>query len=307
MPVTQEERSKYLRFVEDQVAAINGMKIDGSQVIWHYTTGDALVGIIQSGALYSTQVSCLNDSTEVHYGETLLREALIEIQKETHPDEEVQLLGQLINESALENAQPSDFFVTCFSSEKDDLSQWRAYGGGENGYAIAFFAGGFFKRGTSIVVRVNYDRQLHVSMAGEAARATLSFFREGLDARSSEDRETWASDFRQEWFRLLGNLAPMVKDPAFSAENEYRIVHTFVSNELSQLRFRQKGSLMSLHLPLLFPPPTDVRSSALPIAEVMVGPGRHKEVSRLSAKLLLNQNGYHSTPVTLSRIPFQTT
>ena len=29
-------------------------------------------------------------------------------------------------------------FVTCLSERRDDLSQWRAYSGGEGGYAIQF-------------------------------------------------------------------------------------------------------------------------------------------------------------------------
>lgn len=41
---------------------------------------------------------------------------------------------------------PSMYFVTCFSEEEDDLSQWRAYCGGENGYAIGFRAAGLFGR-----------------------------------------------------------------------------------------------------------------------------------------------------------------
>src|SRR5579862_6471950 len=165
MPVTQEETNKYFNFVREQIEVLNGMKIEGNQIVWHYTTGDGLINIVQSGALYSTQVSCLNDRTEVHYGETLLRDAFLEIQEQDHPSEEATLLKQLIEDSATDSkktAPPSDFFVTCFSSERDDLSQWRAYGGGENGYAIAFGVGGFFNRGSTVVVRVNYDRELHI-------------------------------------------------------------------------------------------------------------------------------------------------
>ena len=99
MPVTQEETNKYYEFVKEQIAILNGMTIEGKQVVWHYTTGDALINIVQSGSLYSTQVSCLNDRTEVHYGGTLLKNAFIEIQKQNQPPEETELLKQLIEES----------------------------------------------------------------------------------------------------------------------------------------------------------------------------------------------------------------
>ena len=85
MPVTQEETNKYYEFVQKQFEALNGMKIEGNQIVWQYTPGDALINIVQSGALYSTQVSCLNDRTEVHYSETLLRDAFLESQKQDHP------------------------------------------------------------------------------------------------------------------------------------------------------------------------------------------------------------------------------
>ena len=35
--------------------------------LWHYTTGEGLIKIIESGELWSTQVSCLNDATEYRY------------------------------------------------------------------------------------------------------------------------------------------------------------------------------------------------------------------------------------------------
>jgi len=99
----------------------------------------------------------------------------------------------------------------------------------------------------------------------------------------------------------------MVKDAAFRHENEYRIVHELQGHEMGQLRFKQRATLMSRHLPLIFPPQSyATQSQLLPIAEVMVGPSRHKEISRVSVETLLRQKGYQ-VPVTASKIPFQLT
>src|ERR1700732_5202949 len=35
--------------------------------LYHYTTGDNLIRIIESGKLWSTQITCLNDTAEVRY------------------------------------------------------------------------------------------------------------------------------------------------------------------------------------------------------------------------------------------------
>jgi hypothetical protein len=290
------------------------LEIDPQEIVWHYTTGDALLAIVETGILYATQVSCLNDSTEIQYGARLLRDAFSNIQ----PDgvEEKRLLDR-INKTTVEDPAPSSnlpspWFVTCFSKEKDDLSQWRAYSWGENGYAIAFLASGFLRPG-SLVARVNYDKEQHKQVAKNVASATVSFFKEGLCAHPTAEAGTtaidaWLTEYLGEWERMVGYLAPMVKDPAFRGENEYRIVHELQAHEFGQLRFRQKQTLMSRHLPLIFPPPNyATQSRLLPINEVMVGPSRHKEISRVSVECLLRQKGYPTIPVTMSKIPFQMT
>jgi hypothetical protein len=46
-------------------------------------------------------------------------------------------------------------YVLCFSEQGDDLSQWRAYSGGEGGYAIRFFPTMLPVMGH--LIRVEYD------------------------------------------------------------------------------------------------------------------------------------------------------
>ena len=311
MPLTEEERKKYVDYINGQVTALNCLKVEDDDIIWHYTTGNSLLSIVESGSIYATQVLSLNDSSEVRYGQHLIRDAFLTVRsaEDSLPPVEAEFLERLIKNSVELDApnRPSDWFVTCFSREKDDLSQWRAYGGGENGFAIAFRAKLLFHP-ENLLVRVNYSKEQHLAVCTNLAKATLDFFREGLAARTEQkDRDSWPDEFLQEWDRWLQQLAPMVKDPAFKTENEYRIIHRFNGYEMAKLRFRQKQSLMSLHLPLLFPPPASAtsHSNMLPIQEIMVGPSRHKEVSRVSVELFMRQKGYFAVPVTVSTIPFQ--
>ena len=308
MPVSPEEQQKYIAFAQGIVDQLGCLAVEGKEIVWHYTSGEALINIVETGRLFATQVACLNDSTEVLYASNLFREQLITLQSEGNlSTEETRLVENVIKNNTDQVKVPSDWFVTCFSKEKDDLSQWRAYGGGENGYAIAFLVGGFFGH-ESKIARVNYDKDVHVQGAKEIARATLSFYMDGLKARNSEeDKATWEEEFLREWDKWITQLAPMVKDPAFRGENEFRIIRQFTTPDLASLHFRQKQSLMSLHLPLAFPPSyMTTQALLLPITEVMVGPGRHKDQSRLGAEMLMRQRGYN-VPVTVSDIPFQTT
>jgi hypothetical protein len=59
MPVTPEEKQKYMAFVTEQVKTLKCLEVNPDEIVWHYTSGDALLSIIDSGTLYATQVSGL--------------------------------------------------------------------------------------------------------------------------------------------------------------------------------------------------------------------------------------------------------
>lgn len=132
------------------------------------------------------------------------------------------------------------------------------------------------------------------------AHTVFRFYHEGIDVRGAASAETWAQEFFPEFSKLVDQLSPMVKHPAFSSEDEYRIVHLLIEDEFSRLQFRQKSTLMARHFPLIF-----TADSRLPIRHVRVGPSRHKEISRISVDTLLRQRGYPTGLVTTSDVPFQ--
>ncbi len=113
--------------------------------IWHYTNAAGLVGILQSGKLFATQVSYLNDSLEQRYFGDLV---LIGIKQRmvTNTDPEIAILLKVAHDALLNrDFSAARHFVTCFSEVGDDLGQWRGYGGGECGYAIGFQPDGVLK------------------------------------------------------------------------------------------------------------------------------------------------------------------
>ena len=197
-------------------------------------------------------------------------------------------------------------FVTCFSLVKDDLSQWRAYGGGENGYAIGFKCRNLWGGPYSMVVRMSYDSDLHRALARRAVDQSVDFFREGIKKFSPPDLAQWGREFLEEWNKALIMVAPLLKDAAFVQEQECRILKGFTSEDLKDLQFFQKSSLMSRHLPIRPGPPTPA-PYLLPITEVMVGPCRHPAISRTSVHTLLRKKGYNSITVSISKVPFQVT
>src|SRR5258708_5449110 len=138
MPVTVEENNKFRDFVS-RIAQEGGcFDFKPDQIVWHYTNGTGFLGILQSSQLYATQVAALNDASETRHASDLYTKAVNQLMAERIADKDVVNLLNTLLEFSKENTGShniSKFFVTSFSGEEDDVTQWDRYGK-PNGYAI---------------------------------------------------------------------------------------------------------------------------------------------------------------------------
>jgi hypothetical protein len=63
--------TKYQEFVRRQVKQLGSLDFDREVVPWQYTNGAGLLGILETGTIFSTQLSCVNDSTECRFWVTI--------------------------------------------------------------------------------------------------------------------------------------------------------------------------------------------------------------------------------------------
>jgi len=303
----------YQQILKRQIDRLGTFEFDPETVLWHYTNGQGLLGILSSGTLYSTQVSRLNDSSEIRYGQALFQKALTESVATFTGDDRVKQFAirylkmiDVVATLMTPPHAPSPFFVTCFSSEPDDLSTWRAYGSGQRGYAIAFKAKNLFYQPNPLL-KVNYDSSLHRELATEVVAATLKFYEEGLQGKQEHEIPAWDQEFIQAWESKVTYLLPLVKDPGFKSENEYRILHEFTMGELPKMVIMQKETMMTRHIPLSFPLGGEAWVPRLPIEKVMIGPCRHPAVTGISVDTMLRKMGYGGGKVVHSVRPLQET
>ena len=299
-------RDRYLPFAVELLNKLN-WKPDPNRLIWHYTTAAGLMGIVESGSIFATQVSCLNDATEIRYAAKRLRNALTDLSPEIVKDEECsafvrRFVELLQDDDAAPSSAALPYFVTCFTELEDDLSQWKSYSGGENGFAIGVRTGDLFVGDrVSLVARVNYDPQMHEQIARLAAIKTVEFYREGQQSGIYD----WDEKFLGIWDETLTQVAPVLKDPGFAAENEVRLVHQLQEAELPKLKVLPRKTMMSRHLPIVLR--TEEEKPRFPFAKVMVGPCRHREITRIGVDTLLRTHGYAGCPVVVSMRPYQET
>ena len=106
--------------------------------LFHYTSGENLISIVKTDELWSTQIGCLNDTAEIRYALGGLLERIRQRRAALQNPALEPLLRRLDEALSDPQLETAPVFVACFSEQNDDLSQWRAYSGGEGGYAIRF-------------------------------------------------------------------------------------------------------------------------------------------------------------------------
>jgi hypothetical protein len=221
--------------------------------LWHYTDANGLIGILKTGQIWSTQITCLNDSLEQRYFGDLVH-AIVKTRRAQNTDPILEPLFR-VADVALDNRNfsPIGQFVACFSETEDDLGQWRGYGGGECGYAIGFRSQDILyaaqSRPGSLLVPMNYEDNRHNVIVNDVVRMGEIYYRQGL-SRGLPDVERWAREFVAAFDYELSFVACVVKHPKFIGEVERRIVTLLQPNEHMALEFRQKRTLLARHLPL---------------------------------------------------------
>ncbi len=119
------------------------------KIIYHYTNDVGLRGILQTGQLWSTNIFNLNDPSELSHGCSLAANILNKMAEKHLP--ETQLFAKLFSHFVQDGLRSTaDYFVCAFSTDDDDLGQWRAYADNGRGYALGFdadiLANGFAKK-----------------------------------------------------------------------------------------------------------------------------------------------------------------
>jgi hypothetical protein len=278
--------------------------------LYHYATGSTLIEMIRSGEMWSTQLGCLNDASElVHPIELLHAKAKEHLAASTAP-EVTTLLEHIVTGLAGSSILTEGRFVACFSEDGDDLSQWRGYTGGEGGYALEFDSNhlrkGLLPAQYTVLGKVEYDPQKHDAFMEDVMQTVTRFFVDGLHQNRAPSIEAWLGEFIPYWANLLMMFAPFIKHPKFKGEREWRLVHHLQDEAIPRMRYLQRSSMMTRHVPMRLMMRGD--QPCLPLKGIVVGPSRHKEVSKISVADLLRTHGYsnEAVPVTTTEIPYRT-
>jgi hypothetical protein len=277
---------------------------EAPKVLYHYTTLDGFLGILQSKALWASECRCLNDSTEYSHGQKVFDGVLKRRAKNARGETKRFYSDYRRAPLILEG---NHTLVASLTEEGDLLSQWRAYGGGCSiGFSYDALVESLGKPLEWGLVKCVYTEEAQVKMSDGLIQGILDDWRDG-PPEPTKDPVTGVEIHTirvhpPTLLRMLGSiLPPAFKSESFSEEREWRLIH--MEYKASSLRFRTFASRIIPFMPFEFGANNPGLVPHM-IREVVVGPSPHPTLLRDTVKFALEAHGFNAQ-VRMSDCPFR--
>jgi hypothetical protein len=260
--------------------------------IYHYTSTEALYGILASNCFWMTDYRYLNDPSEFTHSLSI-----IELCLNCHSGEfPVGVLGQLkefFNYTSSVTGNKVGPCILSFSQDGDSLYQWRAYADDGTGVCIGIEP----PRGDDCYIRnlrrVIYDRK-------EQELLVQQRIKEFLDICGRHDIHSWKATHIL--YRVLMRLGTYLKHHAYRKEREWRYSNFMAGSSDMPVRLTRRGLVPYFRATQIVDD-----NNKLPIREIRLGPRQDEPKSKYAVELLLRQHGYDPVKVEISKrgIPYQ--
>ncbi len=260
------------------------------ETIYHYTSQDGLLGIIQTKSLWVSSIRHLSDSAEFGYSVELVREKLNHrLRAERGPWNG--FYGTVLER--LDAIKDMTLFVGSFSEDGDLLSQWRAYTPNGIGFSVGFkytYLKSLADNQEFRIVKCAYKQSEHDSILDELINIAGEAVTDG-------EYETAVEAF----FIGLFHVAPALKHPSFSEEREWRLLSEIIRPSDPATKFRAGKSMLIPYGEFKLVDASDKMS----VSKIFVGPTPHKEQSISSLMYLLLVQGIIDCAIAASPTPYR--
>lgn len=254
--------------------------------IYHYTSPEGLIGILQNGELWASSIHHLNDSTEMDYAFQLLKTRLKE--RNVQLDEGRDKLFKAFK-NWIDSISSVNVFIGSFSRRPNLLSQWRAYCPPGGGYSIGFSYEDLhphLERQGFQLIKCMYSEQDQLALVDRyIAWALKEIKANSLDAKPEDELSALLGGPARDIATTFLPIAAAFKDPAFEEEGEWRIVSQVRKYTDAEVAFRPGTSFVVPYFKF------KLSGSDAPMSfrDIYVGPTPHPEVARKSVQGLITR------------------
>ena len=270
------------------------------RVLYHYTSGSGLLGIVESKSIWATSVRYLNDSAE--YALAVAAAEMILDHRASMARTPFKMGIYRVLKDSLKQGHETEVFVSSFSQNADQLSQWRGYCPAANGDSIGFTP--------AVLIMSNHELSyLAPCVYEEDAQYKLieSVIDDVVDFAVQFDRELPEHIDRvlRETFKLFEKLfpivAPVVKDRRFEEEREWRLVSLASEFNPTETKVRAARSMLIPYIDHKLA----LDGERLQLSEIIVGPTPHAKLAKQSVELLMEKHQVKNAVIRNSEIPYR--
>jgi len=243
--------------------------------IYHYTDANALLEIIKTRKLWSTDIGYMNDKRE---GD-IPNKYLTQFSGSQNLYSEIKTTDYI--KSFIEHFMSSHEhnYITSFSKRYDNLSLYRTYGPPDGGYCIGFEIGYLKNISQHSLIECDYSAKSQKTEVQNLLRKLLDEAEKlrilGHTAQEAANHLKQSTDY----VSVFSKLAVKQKSPEFITEEEVRLInHAWVSRKL---RVSSRGNLLIPYVEVELP---NTNTDVL----ITLGPNSNADLARKSMQDLGN-------------------
>jgi hypothetical protein len=229
----QHLEEEFINLMKDKLAA----NVKAPDYVYHYTSIESFLKIIESNTLWFTHMSFQNDPLEVNFGIDVILHVLSK--NENVLKTIIGIITKMhdrYKKSAL-NLTRDPLFMFSVSAARDDLPQWVQYGDNGNGVCIEFVGKYLFDNVAKIMGEqtrqvMYFPIQYYTNYFSPNARNLKAFEKDILSSCESMSNYIQENDIANDQniqtsiYEMTRAIASFIKNEFFSKEEEWRLVIT---------------------------------------------------------------------------------
>lgn len=279
------------------------------ETLYHYTTFTGLLGIVEQGVLWASDIRYMNDSAEMRHTVDLIEVAVA--RRISAGQSNQRLLSQFLDWVSNRIANGHMLFGASFRSNGNLLSQWRGYSSVGKGVSIGFNPNYILTcaRGQSFQLgKCIYDATEQEPLIEQILNAVETLALKHGEITDESKRHPSQSYYHV--FELIESdllrIAAILKHPSFKEEEEWRIVSPVLSDYVtSPVLFREGTSMLLPYLEIRLSPGQNVPIS---LEHVFLGPTPNINLSMNSLTMFLSKKGVEvKQGISYCQIPYRQT
>jgi hypothetical protein len=288
--------------------------------LFHYTSMQGLLGIINGKQIWATNLAYVNDKSEFIHARDMFITALSKLWEEIEKseDEKTKHAAKSINgylgqpetktvkisfvKTIIEVLQASKkgypYYVVSFSEEPDQLSQWRGYCQNTYGFSMGFNYSKLKERADKSKFKFSkciYDPEMQSALVN-------NFIKEQIEPNFDKLTESTFKDIGVKTVIDIWSILPVLKNESFQEEKEWRLICFKEDIPKNVIQFRPGKTVLIPYYEFKLAD----EGEELPIDSITIGPTPNQIDSRVSLRFLLNTTGVASKAnIKASIIPYR--